>query len=134
MVDATILIVDDEPDMTENCVRALAPDGYICWAARTLEEAIAILEADGGRPDLVITDLRLPRLDGLVVTRRAREMAPAIPVILMTAYDSSAAEADAYAAGASVYLPKPFANARLREAVRRLVGGPAPALASPSRP
>jgi CheY-like chemotaxis protein len=116
--------------MTENCVRVLAPQGYTCRAAQTLEEAIAILGVAVGRPGLVITDLRLPRREGLAVTRRARETSPAIPVILMTAYDSSAVEADAYAAGASVYLAKPFANARLLEAVQRLVGAPAPAPAS----
>jgi two-component system, NtrC family, response regulator GlrR len=130
MADATILIVEDEPDMAENCVRVLAPEGYTCRAAQTLEDAVAILGADVERPDLVITDLRLPRREGLAVTRQARETSPAIPVILMTAYDSSAAEADAYAAGASVYLAKPFANARLLEAVQRLVGVPARAVAS----
>jgi CheY-like chemotaxis protein len=130
----TILIVDDELDMAATCVRLLTWRGYTCLTAHTGAEAIARMDTEA--PDLVITDLHLPGMDGLAVTRHARSRVPAIPVILFTAYASGAAEGESYGAGASFYLAKPFLNAELLRLVERALPANAGTAAAgpPARP
>ena len=111
------MIVDDEVDMAATCVRLLTWRGYTCRTAQTGVEAIARMDTEA--PDLVITDLHLPGMDGLAVTRHARSRVPAIPVILFTADASAAAESESYSAGATFYLAKPFLNAELLQLVER---------------
>jgi CheY-like chemotaxis protein len=116
-VTPKILIVDDEADMAVTCARLLTWRGYTCLIAQAGADAIARMDTEA--PDLVITDLHLPGMDGLAVTRHARNRRPAIPVILMTAYASAAAEGESFGAGATYYLAKPFLNAQLVELVQR---------------
>src|SRR5581483_5629339 len=97
----TVLLVDDEPDLVANCQRLLRPLGYICLTADTGLAALELIESRS--PDLVVTDLRLPGADGLAVTRAARAHGPAIPVLLMSAHDSSDGRRAAAEAGAAVY-------------------------------
>ena len=78
------LIVDDEPDMVENCVRILEPAGYECLTATDARRALAMLESE--RPDLLITDLKMPGVDGMELLQRARELDAALPVIVITAF------------------------------------------------
>ena len=85
---------------------------------------------DQERPDVVVTDLRLPGADGLTVTRHARRQVPPIPVILITGYDSPQARRAASESGVDVYLTKPFSNAALVEAIQRVL---APRLADGGR-
>src|SRR3990170_6530586 len=70
IVSPKTLIVEDEPDLLETCVRLLRQVGHSCLTARSGREAIALIDAE--HPDLVVTDLRLPTLNGLAVTRHAR--------------------------------------------------------------
>jgi len=120
----TILVVDDEPDLVANCERLLRRLGYTCIQAHTGPDAVALIDRE--RPDLVVTDLRLPGTDGLAVARRARQHVPPIPVILITAYDSPQARSAASESGAGTYLPKPFSNSAFVDAVQRaLPRGPA---------
>lgn len=65
-----ILIVDDEPDMTDTCRRILSPAGYKCLTSNNALEALNLLGAE--RPDLLLTDLRMPEMDGMEMLRRAR--------------------------------------------------------------
>lgn len=58
-----ILILDDEADMVENCRRILSRDGYECLTTTEAEEALRLIESE--RPDLVLTDLKMPSIDGL---------------------------------------------------------------------
>jgi len=113
----TILVVDDEPDLVANCERLLRRLGHTCLWAHTGPDAVALIDRE--RPDLVVTDLRLPGTDGLAVTRHARQHVPPIAVILITAYDSPQARTAALASGASTYLPKPFSNSAFVDAVQR---------------
>jgi CheY-like chemotaxis protein len=64
-----VLVIDDEPDMVENCVRILRRAGYRCLSTTDPERALVLLESE--RPDLVLTDLKMPSVDGLSVLRRA---------------------------------------------------------------
>lgn len=120
-----VLVVDDEPDMGVNVTRILRRGGYDCLAAGGGEEALALCEQR--RPDLILTDLRMPGMDGLALLRAVRQHVPPIPVIIFSAYASGATAGEAGAMGASAFLPKPFTGAQLVDAVRAVLdhGGPA---------
>lgn len=116
-----ILIVEDETDLAETCVRFLRRIGYCPRAVHTGSEALAAITMDA--PDLVIADLRLPgAIDGLDVVRHARLHAWRIPVIVWTAQGSDRVRQECLEAGAVEYLPKPFSLAELRAAVERALG------------
>jgi CheY-like chemotaxis protein len=113
----TILLVDDEPDLVVNCERVLQREGHSCMQAHTGPDAIRLIDRE--RPDLVVTDLRLPGAGGLTVARHARSRVPPIPVILITAYDSPQARIAAKESGVGGYLAKPFSNAAFLDVVQR---------------
>lgn len=115
-----ILIVDDEADLATTCARLLSRMGHTPLVTLSGQEAIELIDTE--RPDLVLTDLRLPAVDGLAVVRHARRGEQKIPVILITAYTSEASRREALKEGAAVYLPKPFSAAQLEAAVARALG------------
>lgn len=110
-----ILIVEDEPDLAATCARLFRQMGHIPLVALNGHEALTLIDAE--HPDLVLTDLRLPGVDGLGVLRHARRTATGIPVILVTAYVSEETRREAMRAGATAYLAKPFTLADLRTTV-----------------
>ena len=112
-----VLVVDDEPDMVENCARILRRAGYQCLTSCDPREALALVESD--EPDLLITDLKMPGMDGMELLRRAREVDPALPVILITAFATIESAVAAIKDGAFDYLPKNFSVDQLRVAVER---------------
>ena len=114
-----VLIVDDEPDMVENCARILKREGYECLTATDGRRALEIVES--ARPDLLLTDLSMPELDGMALLRRAHEVDPALPVIMITAFASIESAVAAVKEGAFDYLPKTFSVDQLRVAVERAV-------------
>ena len=116
---ATVLIVDDEPDLVTNCQRLLRPLGHVPLSASTAADAIAVMDREV--PDLVVTDLRLPGPDGLLVARHAHTRIPPIPVLLISADDSLKTRDAAREAGVNMFLGKPFANAAFRQAVEHLL-------------
>lgn len=114
---ATVLVVDDEPDMLDNVARILRRGGaYACLTAGSARDALALVERD--RPDLILTDLRMPGMDGLALLRAVKRLSPPIPVVIFTAYASEATAQEALAAGAAAFLAKPFSRAELLQAVR----------------
>jgi DNA-binding NtrC family response regulator len=117
MSPARILLVDDEPDMLENCSRILSRQGHTCVTAANGREALAILERE--RPDLLVTDLKMPEMDGMALLRHAREMDPTLPVIMLTAFATIESAVAAVKEGAFDYLPKDFSVDQLRVAVER---------------
>jgi DNA-binding response OmpR family regulator len=119
IMSGTILVIDDEPELVASCERVLRRAGYLSLRAHTGLEAISLIDRE--RPELVVTDLRLPGADGLAVARHARAQVPAIPVILITAYDSEHIRQAARESGVDVYLAKPFSNAAFLEAVHRVL-------------
>jgi CheY-like chemotaxis protein len=112
-----ILAVDDEPDMRENMVRILRHGPYACVTAGDGREALALLEL-GTPPDLILTDVRMPGIDGLALAREARRLVPGVPLVLVTAYVADEAVRDAVRDGAVTLLAKPFSAAELLGAVR----------------
>ena len=117
MTTSRVLVLDDEPDMVENCARILKRAGYQCLTATDPQRALALVDAE--RPDLLLTDLKMPGMDGMEVLRRARQMDPALPVILITAFASIESAVAAIKDGAFDYLPKNFSVDQLRVAVER---------------
>lgn len=115
-----ILLVDDEPDLLASWSRILRPLGYLCLTASTGPDAIALIDREA--PDLVVTDLRLPGVDGLAVARHARAHVPPISVFLISADGSDKAREAGREIGVSAFLAKPLANAAFREAVQHLAG------------
>ena len=112
-----ILVVDDEPDMVDNCVRILRRAGYRCVSATDPHRALALLESE--RPDLLLTDLKMPEIDGLALLRRAHELDAALPVVVITAFATIESAVAAIKDGAFDYLPKNFSVDELTLVVER---------------
>ena len=117
MTTSRVLVVDNEPDMVENCARILKRAGYQCLTATDPHHALGLVESE--RPDLLLTDLKMPGMDGMELLRRAREVDPALPVILITAFATIESAVAAIKDGAFDYLPKNFSVDQLRVAVER---------------
>ncbi len=117
MSSPRILIVDDEPDMLENCSRILSRQGYACTTAGDGTSALVILERE--MPDLLLTDFKMPGMDGMALLRRAHEIDPALPVIMITGFATIESAVTAVKEGAFDYLPKDFSVDQLRVAVER---------------
>lgn len=116
-----ILVVDDDRAVRESLRRSLTFNGYTVETAGDGLEALEKVVAD--RPDMLVLDVMMPRLDGLEVCRRLRSAGDDIPILVLTARDSVSERVSGLDAGADDYLPKPFAMeellARLRALSRR---------------
>jgi DNA-binding NtrC family response regulator len=117
-----ILVLDDEERMATLLARSLERSGYTAVAVTRPAEALEQLKA--GHFDVLLTDLRMPGMDGLEILQRAREIDPGIEVILMTAYASVDTVREAMKRGAVDYLVKPVsADEELKPLLERLLGG-----------
>jgi len=103
---AHILIVDDNLEMARTLADGLSDNGYDATAVSAGGEAIVRLEAGG--VDAVVTDLRMPNIDGLAVLEASRRLDPARPVIIMTAFSAIDTAVESIRRGANHYLTKPF--------------------------
>jgi DNA-binding NtrC family response regulator len=112
-----ILVVDDEPDMVENCARILGRAGYRCLRATEAARALQFLEEE--RPDVMLTDLKMPGMDGMELLRRAHDLDPTLPVIVITGFATIESAVAAIKEGAFDYLPKTFSVDQLLLAVDR---------------
>jgi DNA-binding response OmpR family regulator len=126
------LVVDDEGDLVVSCERLLRSRGWAVTTADTCRGALATL-ADRPPPALALVDLRLPDGDGHDVLRAATAIGT--PVIVITAFGSSATRRAVLDEGAAGFLAKPFSTRDLLELVRSTAGDPSgPASAAPSAP
>ncbi len=103
---AKILIVDDEIDMTENLELLLRRAGHQPIVETDSPRAAILVDRE--QPDLVITDLRMPQLDGVGLMEKIKASRPDIPVIVLTGYASVDSAVEAMKKGATDYLSKPF--------------------------
>src|ERR671935_918025 len=106
MAEARVLVVDDERSMRELLAIMLRQTGYDVTLADGGEAAIESLKTDVF--DLVITDLRMRKVDGLAVLRAAKEHSPQTVVLMVTAYASTDTAVEAMKLGAYDYITKPF--------------------------
>jgi len=116
-----ILIVEDNPQNMKVELMTLKPRGYILLQATDGEEALQIAMRD--RPDLIIMDIRLPKVSGLEVTRRLRQMPDFshLPIIAVTAYAMRGDKEKAIEAGCDAYLSKPINTRELPKVVADLL-------------
>lgn len=115
-----ILVVDDEPQITRVLKTTLSSHGYGTRTAGDGDEALQVMKE--WPPDLVITDLRMPNMDGLDLCRRVREKSQ-VPIIVLSVKGEERIKVEALDAGADDYVTKPFnineLLARVRAALRR---------------
>jgi len=117
----TILVVDDDPAFRELVVEILAGAGYLVRQAASAEEALVAFAAENFQ--LVLTDQRMPGLDGLELTRRIRAGSNPPEVVLMTAFGTIPQAVEAVRIGAADYITKPLESpAALRRLVRQVLG------------
>ena len=114
---ATILIVEDEPKMLRLLELNLREEGYTTYSASNAETALNLLRQE--KVDLVVTDLRLPGMDGLEFLQAAKRVNAALPVIVMTAYGTVETAVEAMKAGASDYVLKPFPLEEIKLIIRK---------------
>jgi DNA-binding NarL/FixJ family response regulator len=120
-----VLVADDQRVVREGLVLLLELLGGIevVGAAADGEQAMAL--AADLRPDVVLMDLRMPRLDGVAATRRLRERDPGVRVIALTTYDDEHSVMEAVRAGARGYLTKDAGAEEIRQALEAVVRGEA---------
>ena len=116
-----ILVVDDYRAVRESLRRSLSFNGYSVALAQDGLEALDLIASD--RPDALVLDVMMPKLDGLEVCRQLRSTGDDLPILVLTARDSVSERVAGLDAGADDYLPKPFALeellARMRALLRR---------------
>ena len=112
-----ILVVDDDEFALRSMVRALGGESYQVVTAASGSEAIDLLKH--GSFDLVLTDLKMPEVDGLEVLRQAREIAPQAVVLILTGYASLESAIEAMRQGAYDYLVKPCSDGELKLKIER---------------
>lgn len=112
-----VLLVEDEPSLQLALGDCLSDEGYAVTVVGTVGAALEVLGAE--RPDLVLSDLRLPDGSGMQVLAAVVACSPEVPVILLTAFGTVQNAVEALRAGASEYLTKPFEEAQLLATVER---------------
>jgi two-component system OmpR family response regulator len=117
----TVLVVDDEPNIRELVQVALSFHG--CTVLTAASGKGALREAEASEPDLIVLDVVLPDLDGFEVCRRLRARGDNVPIIFLTARDTSSDTVQGLALGGDDYVTKPFSVealvARIRAVLRR---------------
>ena len=107
---AKVLVVDDERAMREFLTVLLEKQGHHVIAAPDGEQALELVAQQP--PDLVISDVRMPKMDGIGLLTGIRKKHPHLPVIMITAYASMDSTIQAMRLGADDYITKPFPNRR----------------------
>ena len=115
-----ILVVDDQESMRSMLTDLLDMMGHQTCTASGGAEALERLSA--GSIDLVITDLNMPEMDGMELTKRIKTASPDLPVIVITGYGTFHTERQVLASGADGYIPKPCTIHRVQETVNAALG------------
>ena len=117
--EAHIVVVDDEPVICQQLERLYSHSGYSVTIANSADEALQRLESRN--IDLVVTDIRLPGLSGIELTKRIQEDHPDVPVIVITGYGDIDTAVEVLKLGASDYILKPFSAAAIQESTRAVL-------------
>lgn len=121
-----VLVIEDVRDVREGLMALInGTVGFRCaHGYRTMEDALARAQAD--KPDVILTDIKLPGMSGIDGIHILRERCPDVPIVALTVYDNDDQVFKALCAGAAGYLLKNTAPARLLEAIREVLTGGAP--------
>ena len=117
---ANLLIVDDELGMRQFLTHLLQREGHVVRVAENGQEALAQLQQQA--PDLIISDIRMPDMNGVDLLRAAKQLLPEVEVIMMTAFANVDTAREAFLIGAYDFVQKPFDNDLLKEVVTRALG------------
>ena len=118
-----VLVVDDEENLNWSLVNSLRKDNYAADGALTGEEALRLMVSQ--TYDIVISDVKMPGMDGFELLQWLRQNRPQTRVVMMTAFGSPTARADALRSGVIAYLEKPFDLRALKDELRRLTASAA---------
>jgi DNA-binding NtrC family response regulator len=119
-----VLVVDDKLDMAEMIADDLCDRGYEALAVSSGQAALRVI--DSQRIDAIVTDLRMPGMDGFALVEASYKLDPSRPVILMTAFSAIDTAMRAFEVGAYQYLMKPFRLEALAQVLERaLASSPA---------
>jgi len=121
MEKANILIVDDEKDICKALNIILTQEGYVVKEAYNGEQALTLIKQE--HFDIVMTDIKMGKVDGCEVLKQSQTISPETSVIMMTAYASVVSAVEAMRNGAADYITKPFINDEIRLTIRRLLQG-----------
>lgn len=119
MAPKRVLVVDDELNSREGLSKILVKEGYIVYTAENGEKALQ--EAQKFNFDLIITDLRMPEMDGIEVLKKIREKNKDIGVVIVTAYGEVNSYLTAMNLGAFEYLNKPIHLEELRRVIKKAI-------------
>ena len=115
---AKVLVVDDEVVVGQSFGRVLTQNGYVVSTALNGEEALE--KFAGEKPDVVLTDIRMPGMDGIEMAQRIKAQSPATPVVVVTGYGTSANEEAAAALGITDFLHKPLLPEKVVDLMERI--------------
>ena len=114
----TILVVDDEPYMTEMLQSFFEMNNYVCFTATDGVEALEILKAEA--IDIVITDIKMPKMNGLDLLKEIKGKHKGTSAVIMTGFSEEYTTSEALNSGADGYITKPFRNKELLLILRRI--------------
>jgi DNA-binding NtrC family response regulator len=114
-----ILVVDDEPVVCKSCTKVLVPEGYSVTTTVSAREGMA--KGTTGDFDVVVVDLKMPRVDGMQILQTIKETQPDVEVIVVTAHSTVSTAVKAMKLGAIDYLPKPFTPDELCVVVNKAI-------------
>ena len=117
-VPMNILIVDDEQAIRETCAVVAEQSGMKAFSVATAEEALDLLEHSA--IDILLTDLKLPRTNGIELLKLAQEMHPEVAVVVLTQYGTIESAVEVTRMGAADYVTKPFRIEELRSRLERV--------------
>ncbi|MDB4939281.1 MAG: Transcriptional regulator BkdR of isoleucine and valine catabolism operon [Labilithrix sp.] len=112
-----VLIVDDEPNLRKILAAQLSRDGYDVMVAEDGEQGLTMLREN--HIDLVVTDLKMPKVDGMTLLREALRESPDLPIVMITAHGTVDTAVEALKLGAFDYLTKPFDKDEVRQVVAK---------------
>ncbi len=120
---STIMVVDDDPDLVDILRARLEQREFNVMGVYSGSQALAGLEKQ--KPNLIVLDIMMPKMDGLEVLRRlkAAPETSSIPIILLTALDEDEDISTGYKMGADHYITKPFKSAHLMTVIDHLLSG-----------
>lgn len=118
---ARILVVEDEEAVRQLVARGLMLDGHDVLTAADGAEGLDVLTDEAGRFDLLLTDIRMPIMDGIALALAAKRDYPDLTIMLMTGYAEQRERAKSLEAIVSEVMTKPFSLADLRATVTRLL-------------
>ncbi len=113
-----ILVVDDDVDIVRIVTKMLSREDYVVDTAGGGEEALD--KVSSSRPDVILLDIMMPRMNGIEVLRRIKEIDPTIRIIMITAFGDIDSYLDAMEWGAIEYINKPFETEELLKMINKI--------------